>query len=156
MAGFILECMAGFVGIRTMSQQTHESAYSFHAHANLLPLCSPDLQRRGRTVWRGWFGANIFIGSLVNCEVSIMNQHSVEAVVANTIHLTELLLSMNQVSWEDARAGIEFIREDLARKRPADCETIRDKFDAWLCAQNSRSALILPFPARCSQSIAES
>jgi hypothetical protein len=136
-----------------MSQQTHEFAYSLHTHANLLPLCSPDLQRRGQAVVARLV---IFIGSLVNCEVSIMNQHSVEAVVANTIHLTELLLSMNQVSWEDARAGIEFIREDLARKRPADCETIRDKFDAWLCAQNSRSALILPFPARCSQSIAGS
>lgn len=37
-----------------------------------------------------------------------------EAVVANTIRMTELLLTQNQVSWKDARDGIEFIKEDLA------------------------------------------
>jgi hypothetical protein len=77
-----------------------------------------------------------------------MERLSAEAVVANTIRLTELLLEKNQVSWKDAREGIEFIREDLAKKRPADSTIIRAQFDAWMSAQDTRSALILPFQPR--------
>jgi hypothetical protein len=73
---------------------------------------------------------------------------SAEAVVANTIRLTELLLTKNQVSWNDARDGIEFIKQDLASKRPADSAMIKARFDAWIRAQDSRSAQILPFQPR--------
>lgn len=67
-----------------------------------------------------------------------MKQLSAEAVVTNSIRLTELLLTKNQVSWKEARDGIEFIKEDLASKWPADSVMIRARFDAWMCAQHTR------------------
>lgn len=69
-----------------------------------------------------------------------MKQLSAEAVVTNSIRLTELLLTKNQVSWKEARDGIEFIKEDLARKWPADSVMIRAIFDAWMRAQHTRCA----------------
>ncbi len=72
-----------------------------------------------------------------------MNQHSAEAVVANTIRLTELLLSGNQLSWEDARAGIESIREDLVRRWPSESLMVRAKFDKWMRVQDAHFARFL-------------
>ncbi len=72
-----------------------------------------------------------------------MKPHSAEAVVTNTIQLTESLLSRNQLSWEDARAGVEFIREDLARRWPKDSSMVRTKFDEWLRVQDARFARFL-------------
>lgn len=70
----------------------------------------------------------------------MMKQLSAEAVVTNSIRLTELLLTKNRVSWKVARDGVEFIKEDLARKWPADSVMIRARFDAWMCAQHTRCA----------------
>jgi len=75
-----------------------------------------------------------------------MKQLSAEAVVTNSIRLTELLLTKNQVSWKEARDGIEIIKEDSARKWPTDSVMIRARFDA--CAPSTRGALILPFQPR--------
>ncbi len=69
-----------------------------------------------------------------------MKQLSAEAVVTNSIRLTELLLTKNQVSWKEARDGIEIIKEDSARKWPTDSVMIRARFDAWMCAQHTRCA----------------
>lgn len=74
-----------------------------------------------------------------------MKQLSSESVVANTIRLTELLLLKKQVNWKDARDGVEFIKESLARRWPADAVMIRGKFDTWIDAWETRSALVLPF-----------
>jgi hypothetical protein len=77
-----------------------------------------------------------------------MKQLSAEAVVANTIRLTELLLSTKQVNWKDARDGVEFVKENLASRWPDHATTIRATLDAWIFARETRSALVLPFPPR--------
>lgn len=89
----------------------------------------------------------ILIGSLFNPSL-LMKHFSPEAIIANTTWLTELLLSENEVSWKDAREGVEFIRDDLAKRWPTHSAMIRAKFNAWICAQEAGSSTILPFPPR--------